>query len=954
LSRHSFEASSWLQPSGPLNHSVTTEKAQVMAKSYREDLSPEYFDPSSHLIPGWKGSSLLSKPAILLNNLIPLLSTDAREQLKTIQGGKSHLLNLYNEFIDWAQFKELSFTLDNVSIFVQHFKDENSPYKAELEEFQKHYSFRAVVKYLLKIKFLTSLSSSLEIHYTKENLLNPTSFLVKIFQGGGSTELRCESLQSSPYSWYRPGREFSEKLMELASSFDQINITELTKVFTYREGAKSCGLLNLEDKNYSHSLSHLSFGLFLNSLLVYLPDWIDNHKDTKGSSFKFKKISGSLEVLNTKFTGQKLSSLSLAHRLAQENNLTPDWSKIICPDFVGNEFLSGKFSKICQELLFLSFLIEVSKKRNENPIQLICRTFKDKNARGSIETNGQASFLGSLEASNDLIYERVVLNIPELPKRNPHFALISQITNQLEEVEVGGLLFVMTNQNLFVPSQSERVKQLTKLAKLEVSFDFSNLKWRGEIPGHLYIFTKRGAALPHHPYLGDQEQAANEDKEHCFSFTWSGDLKHFQMFDGLAKEFANFLKDKTPTTTPLFLKELDEGLVFEFHQDAIMDGKLMSSMSKDKEKITHPRFFKCLTNSSIPFDTFFHMQAISPHSNMKEAFNDESGSVSESLLGLQYQPEYKYRNILVANFSNPTDIHIEIIDSKSYRATLENYGTAYYHYFGLTPKTSPLNINLFREYFNHPMGHQVIQLSLSGGTTKLKPKLKSLLIPSFFKENSLPPENLEQCLSPLKLTRDQILSMDPKEFSKITYNMDSWVLSMGEKYPWYVSGLLSHFKFNVDEVINTMKGKQISGNIFDFQNPLIIEKLIGLKSYSLFPRNEDAFLDFNISSNQDIHLPLSDVKAGQEGSNHFLALISEDDVIVKIYSDEDLLKFAKFILVSGIGRPISQLLTKIKLPRVTEFKKVLSEYSELSSEIEAVKTNTQSLLSQIIKNQILL
>ena len=516
MSRRNFEASSWLQSTQSHGLQEPNKRAQVTAKSYREEFVPEEFNPSSHFIPGWKGRSLLSKPAILLNNLLPLLTTDAAEQLKTIQGGKSHLLNLYNEFIDWAQFKELHINLDNVSQFTKHFNDENSPFKTELDDFRKHYAFRAVVKYLLKIKFLTSLSTSLESHFTKENLLNPTSFLVKIFQGGGSTELRCESLQSSPYSWYRPAREFGDKLVELGEAFNQINITELMKVFTFREGDVSQNLLNLEDKEYSHSLSHLSFGLFMNNLLVYLPEWIDNHRENQWSGFNFRKKTGTLDVLNTKFTGQKLTSLSLAHRLAQEHNLNPDWSKIICPDFVGDEFHSGQFAKICQELLFLSFLIEVSKSRGENPIQLICKTFKDRNFRQNFENSGQGSFLGSMEAQGDIIYDRVVLNIPELPKRNPHFALVNQITTQLEEVEPGGLLFVMTNQNLFVPSQGERVKQLMKLAKFEVSFDFSNLKWRGEIPGHLYIFTKRGNALPSQPFMLGESMINEDQKENCF------------------------------------------------------------------------------------------------------------------------------------------------------------------------------------------------------------------------------------------------------------------------------------------------------------------------------------------------------------------------------------------------------------------------------------------------------
>lgn len=945
----SFQASSWLQAVAPHGQPLSNKGSQVLAKSYRHGPLEQDFNPASHFIPGWQGGSLLSKPAILLNNLLPLLTADAKEQLKSIQGGKKHLQNLYNEFIDWAQHRDLNINLDNVTIFVAHTKDENSPYKKELEEFQRHYAFRSVVKYLLKIKFLTSLSKGLELFFTQENLLNPTSFLVRIFQGGGSTELRCESLQSSSYSWYRPSREFSEKLMELGETFHKINTTELMKVFTYKED-QTQSLLNQEDKDYSHSLSHLSFGLFMNTLLVHLPVWVDNHSETNWHTRKYKGHNDALEVINTKFCGQKLSSLSLAHRLAQESNLTADWSKIIRPDFLGNEFLSGKFWSYCQELLFLTFLIDVAKKKDEDPIQLICKVFNDRNSKHKIEDTGQGSFLGSLDEESNLFYERVVLNIPDLPKRNPHFALVNQINGQLDVLEPGGMLFVMTNQNLFVPSQSERVAGLLKLAKLDVSFNFNSLKWKGEVPNHLYVLTKRGSALPTHPFLNNEELSDQTSKENYFSFNWGGELNHFKLFGNLAKELSTFLTNKTPATTPIFLKELEEGLVFEFHQDAIMNGKALSSISKDKDKITHPNFFKCLTASSLPFDNFFHIQGINPSDGVN---SDEWSSVSESLLGLQCQPELKYRHILVADFSNSTDIRVDIINAKAYRATLESNGTAFFHYFGLTPKTSPLNINLFKEYFSHQIGHQVVQLSLSGGTTKLKPKLRTLLIPSFFKENIEPPSHLDSCLDPLKLSKKEILSMHPKDFAQITSDMESWLPPIGEKFPWYVTGLLSHFKFNIGEVLSTINGQKYSHDQIDFQNPVIVQKLIKLKCNSLFPRNEDAFLDFNISNNQDLHLPLSELKLGRDENNHFLALMSEDSIIVKIYSDEGLLKFIKFILKSTNGRPISELLTQIKIPKVAEFNTVVEEYKVLSSEIQSVHTKSKLLLAEIIKKQII-
>src|SRR5690606_11133481 len=117
------------------------------------------------------------------------------------------------------------------------------------------------------------------------------------------------------------------------------------------------------------ALSHLSFGLYLNSLQINLPLWLDTIEGTSS-------LGGPLEeerIISCKYFGDYLESLSLSHWLAQENNIDFRWDEVLCPDFKGFVFVSGTFSKICNELQFLTFLANKADSQNEKPIAYICK-----------------------------------------------------------------------------------------------------------------------------------------------------------------------------------------------------------------------------------------------------------------------------------------------------------------------------------------------------------------------------------------------------------------------------------------------------------------------------------------------------------------------------------------------------------------------------------------------------
>ena len=106
---------------------------------------------------------------------------------------------------------------------------------------------------------------------------------------------------------------------------------------------------------------------------------------------------------------------------------------------------------------------------------------------------------------------------------------------------------------------------------------------------------------------------------------------------------------------------------------------------------------------------------------------------------------------------------MELISGDSYKAEVEKYGTAFFQYFGLMPKRPDLNINVFREYFKSDIGHQILQISLNGGLTKVKSKLRALLIPKFFFENSQFPEGFLDQFNVLKTSKEDILETHPND-----------------------------------------------------------------------------------------------------------------------------------------------------------------------------------------------
>lgn len=900
------------------------------------------FNPSQFFIPGWKGEGLITASAIVIKNSLSNLSIDALALFKkSCSTNKSLKLQTYNEFMHFADSAKIDKSLLGLqNDFWLHMQDESSPLKKHLDDFVKIHCFRAVAIYLFRIKFIMDFSKEQNLEVTEDVLLNPLSFLGKIFKKDSSTELLCESLQINQYSWYRPSTEYKDSLLKLKEAFENVTLTELIKLISTPKDHQIYSI-----RNYSHSLSHISFGLLVNDLLIKFPTWLKS--ENKPKPVNSAKVCLLPNTVNTKFIGNHVSSLALSHWLAQETNVKiSQWQNLICPEFEGLEFIDGQFLKICQELQFLSFLTRVAVEHKYEIIPFICKIMREKYNNTSDEDASyrQASFL-NLEnlTQNETLYNRIVLNISELPKSNPHHFLVQQILAQKAILKKDGMIFVFSNQKLFVPSHGERVEQLLKEFKVEASFNLEELKGKGEITHFIYVLTKRAPASVANKHLFEVNKKM---KEAILSFDFKGNLTRFNKFNKFVEELQNFTRHKNPITTPIYINELEDQLSFEFHQDAIIEGKLVSSVStKENGHLPHPSFFRNLTKSCTSLETFFHIDLIS-----QDDFQNSKKNVASDLLGLNIGPEKQFPLLLIINQTDPLNVKIELTTMDSYRAKIEQYGTAFFYYFGLIPKNQIINLNVFREFFTSILGNQIIQLQLSDGPAKLKAKLKAMLIPTFFSKTIMMPEKIKSQFALLDYDAQQLKSQHPSMIALHWENVKTAFANYSEEFPWHLLGLLSHFKLLLlDSSDDSGLNKP---NSINFSNPLISEALVKLKTHPLYPNNSDVYIDYKIKNHQELQLPLTSTQIKSEGEENILIFKFQEKEIIHLHSSALMNNFIKFILQNANGVKIAEILLNLKIPLIKDLEETSAKVEQINASKALILKETEELISTLLRTQI--
>ena len=908
--------------SSSANHRFPTFTSKKIP-SKQPPLSDSKFSPANCFVPGWKGDSLSSKQVIAFERLLKKIQDDVRgELLKTKDFPRSIKMALHTEFLSFADAQGLHFEgLDDIGRFWLNLNPEKLNEEKQISQFIDIYAGRIATITFLKLRFIATLLDKCGMELTDRALLAPTSFLSQIFKKGTQAEINSRALESNLYSWYRPNEAMKESMKELLLLSQDLAITEIIKNVSVRtQIAKD------QSRVYSHALSQVSLGLFLNSLQINFPLWLETVEGKKVHNGKLEEE----EIISCKYFGDYLESLSLSHWLAQENNLNGQWDQILCPDFKGFDFISGVFTKICNELQFLTFLVHKAEHQQVKPVEYICKIM------GSHFCNRKnTSVKQGMLLENNLFYsstyDRVVLNLCHFPKNNPQHFLISQIMEQVKYLKNDGYLFVLSSKKLFVPSLRERLSPMLKELKAEAIFDLEEVKGKGELGSYIYIFRKRSQYQP-------------SDKQVCSYLRVSADLKNFQEFSSITDHLRSFYLSHLTEMPPIAQLEFSDTFRLEYFQEALVNGMLIHSANEDSTRITHPAFFKGLLNSCIPLDTVFEIKSLS----LNEKYSHQDHGLN---IGLKKDPSY----FLVVDFRRD-EVKLELHPMDTFRSIHSDYGETLCSYFELNPKVSGLNPNLLRNYFITPIGKQVTNLTFTSGPSLVKGSLAKLLIPKFMMETDSLPSHLRPTFDLFEKSETEFLEMAPDKVLKSFTHSDQITKDI---LPKYACEILSYYS-NLERTLQSLVWKMDDGRFgqkLSFNNPLIQSLLVKKATKPLYPHNEDVYYDrIENSSPAELHLPLTEtqMKVTHEGDLkfYFLELLSGDKVIVRFCSEEIVILFLNFILSHALNVPISKILKAVHLPSLTDLMSIIDTTQEMKQTYQSLLEKVQFSIQSVFRTHV--
>lgn len=929
MNKKTFSASHWFQKnleitpeslpvreeSTPIIGQTPTDRfpsfKRVVKKSGAMSLEPNKFSPLHCFVPGWKGDSLQSKSVVRFAQLMLQIQSDVKNDLfKTKDFPKTIKLGLYNEFLSYAETLGQHFDgLEDLTKFWNQITPENLESDSSLAEFIDIYTNRVATIIFLKLRFISHLSEKCQIELNDKALLYPTSFLNQIFRQGSIFELQSRALESNLYSWYHPHERMKDIMRELLLVSRDLEISEITKNISLLTQVQQD-----QQKVYSHALSNLSFGLFINSLQINFPLWLDaiEGKMTYRSHHEEDKI------VSCKYFGDYLESLSLSHWLAQENNISFRWEEILCPDFKGVEFVSGTFTKICNELQFLTFLTQKAEVQNEKPISYICKIISG-HFHNRKNSQGKQGFLLDENPFFTSTYDRIVLNLCNFPKNNPQHYLMNQIHDQVKYLKPNAFLFVLSSKKLFVPSLRERLEPVLKDLKTEAIFDLEEVKGKGELGSYIYVFRKK--------------TRHEEEKQLCSYFRISADLENFQQFSSITEHLKSFYLSNLTEVPPMYHMEFPDSFRVEFFQEAVVNGMLIHSANEDSSRITHPSYFNALLANCVPLDTIFDIKSLSTQ--------EKDISINQGLnLGLKRDTAY----FLVVDFRT-RDVRIELHPMDTFRSIHSDYGETLCSYFQLLPKLPGLNPNILRNYFLTPVGQQVTNLTFTGGPNLVKGSLSKYLVPKFLTMTEKLPDHLHSGFKILEMTEEELLDARPKDILKAFVHIDQITKDL---FPRYACEILSGLS-NFERTLQSLLWKMDLSQKVSFNNPLLQAQLVSKPTRLLYPENEDIFIEFVEGTvPSDIHLTLTDtqLKVSHEGELklYSLELIHQKKTVIRLHGEESLILFVQFILAEALNVPISALLRAVHVPAYKDLKEILELTKDFKQVYQELLTNVQDAI----------
>jgi hypothetical protein len=898
LNKERFSAFNWIQDSNQStkhssDHKVSSNTVLPPFHRFLSPLQKEQHYVTKYLNPGWSGKSLCSKNYFKALSFLQTLQGDLFYTLKNEVFPPKHLKLIYNEYKNYFIPKEgTCLSIDQFSFQLKNLGQEN----ALLNDFANYYSARLVMQYFLQLRLLKTIYQKLQISENMKELLSPPLALNKIFAKGTSKELKAKCLETNQYSWYRPAEVRLPQVTMLFNLSNLLSFPETLKLLHALQKQQS-------HEQYSHALSHLGIGLLVNCLQVNLPKWYKNQVTTSQVSHQSISIESSLYV------GDFLEELSVSHWIAQENNSHFKWDEILCPHFAQYNLELSPFEFFYNELQQLQLLCEIQPHYNVPLLEFITHVFHrwQKNVYSQQQTE---FFLENTPVNANTHFDRVILSYLQGNKNNTHHGLIQKIQNALSHIKEDGYLLVLTNQNLYLPSQSHKILNLFKSLTPICTIDLSQIKGKGESPDFIYVLRKKIGIE-----VNNNSSAINS------TFRFSGNLHSFQSFchipEELNKFFQRFIK-QTPTIFQNNSHDHEAGIQFDFYQSPIINGVQVYSNDNDSHQVTHPQFLKKLLYNTMPLNYFFHITLLDSRELMDSkpswSFEQKLPLAREGEVGIQDDNNL----ILILDLKEVHLPKISLTTPQRIKEKIQEFGLSECYYYRLVPKFKSVNLTLFNLFIDSKIGKQIAGISLVGNKNQVRSKINSLLVPAFiiensFRTNSLNLNNLPEVKNYLEAIQFNNLSLN-----ELAQNLQT----------------LSEYQSLLSDVISKSKVELAHWKEIDFNTPSIRNSLFQMKLVPIYPHNQELNIEFHCQHNHLNQLSIEKHEMSFDPVLSKIHLISNNTTQVTFSGNSALIIFIHFLLKQLPKMTILNLLTNVKVPtskdctQLLQIKKNEVEYYE--------------------------
>lgn len=500
---------------------------------------------------------------------------------------------------------------------------------------------------------------------------------------------------------------------------------------------------------------------------------------------------------------------------------------------------------------------------------------------------------------------------------------IKEILNNVDELANATPIFILSKKPLFSPSSREKsinlLSSLTPIAHL----NYSQLI-NGQALSHIYLCQKISSK---------QKQSSH------FHLRYGGEFNRdhdFKKLNKLTNDFFNKTKNKYPMAYSA--RSQDSSFFFDFFQDAVIDGLLMSA-SQGSKQLTHPNFFYGITSNCVPLESLFKT---SPLTN-------DSGRDQSPLLGsMRSLPEYVLT--IESGFSQNFQTIIDIIPGESYLGHLKEHGQVDNQYFALIPKHPDLNIALLRTFLRSTIGRQITELCFAGNF-HYRTKLKTLLVPRFIGSLERVPENVMKGLQFLSEDVEELKKSPPQILYANLKKNQLMLEELFEKYPLTILSQLSRFRNKLAELVANIDVN--NSQHINFYQPQLITELQNLRTAPILPRHEDVYIDFHVASNQLDEIVTSFKITQQEDELYIIDLLNQDRKLASLHTKKYLSLFLEFLLKQMQGFPLERILKSLNLPVEEQLAATLPSYSVDYSVINELGLKCETLVEQLLRRFII-